>query len=57
MSKSKLDIFVTTETGLLAIGFVDSDSDYVELAKEDIILLLEELPKYQDKVVSNEEFK
>ena len=57
MSKSKLDISVSEHTGLLAIGFRDSDSDYVELAKEDIALLLEELPKYKDKVASNEEFK
>jgi len=56
MPKSKLDMFITSETGLLAIGFADSDSDYLELSKEDIELLITELPKHKDKTASNTEF-
>lgn len=57
MSKSKLDISVVEQTGLLAIGFKESDSDYVELSKEDIALLIKVLPKYKDKVASIKDFK
>lgn len=56
MPKSKLDIFVAIETGLLAIGFAKSDSDYVELSKEDVELLIKVLPQYKDKIASNTEF-
>lgn len=53
---SKLDIFIAKETGLLAIGFKESRSDYLELSREDIALLIRELPDYRLAVASNEEF-
>ena len=54
--KAKLDVFITNETGLLAIGFKESSSDYVELSREDVEVLIKKLSDLKDKVASIKEF-